>query len=258
VSGSGSDRSQVPVLRRPEAPATRGHLTSPGYWLAPLRRTSRPLLAVLWAVTAFFIVLSFAPSSSARSLVPALDRTFPAELWGLSEDRAIPELYGYAMQAVIVVVLVVLAARAHRNVFLAWGAVYLVVLLDDALRLHEEGSHWLARTFPTGIGSVLREDLGELVVWAGLGLVPLVAVAVTHLRAAPEDRAVSRTIAVLFGLLLFCAIVLDVVHATLGYGLLGWVLAAAEDGGELLTLGLTLAFLVGLARRETAGGAHRA
>ena len=257
MSGSRSDGSRVPVLGRSEAATTREQLMRPGYWLAPLRRTSRAALAVLWAVAAFFILLSFAPSSTARSLVPALDRNFPAETWGLSLDRAVPELYGYAMQAVIVVLLVILAVRAHSRVFWAWAALYLLVLLDDSLRLHEEGSHWLARTLPADLASRISQGNGELMVWAVIGLVPLVAVVVNH-RRAQEDRAVSRTIAVLFALLVFCAVVMDAVHEALSFGLFGWLMAVAEDGGELLTLGLTLAFLVGVVRSWPAAAGPRA
>ncbi len=255
MSGVGSDRSRVTVRRRPEGAGPRERLTSVQHWSDPLRRTHVPLLVVLWAVSAFFVVLSFAPSSTARSLVPALDRTFPAERWGLSVDGGIPEFYGYAMQAVIAGLLVILAVRARAGVLAAWAAVYLIVLLDDSLRLHEDGANWLGRTLPVPAdhATALSEDLGELIVWGVLGLVPLLAVLVLHRRSEPGERSISRAIALLFALLIFCAVVLDAVHAMFGYGLAGWFLAALEDGGELLTLGLTVAFAVGMLRSSRVG-----
>jgi hypothetical protein len=246
---SGPHSSPVLHPQESDSGSTRQHLMSPRYWLASLRCTSRTPLAVLWAVTAFFVVLSFAPSSSARALVPALDRTFPARWWGLSEDGAIPETVGYAVQGITVVLLVALAVRVRRAVFFAWAAVYLVIALDDSLRLHERGSHWLVRHLPEQLASHVSQGRGEQLTWVLLGLLPLVAVAVTH-RRAREHRGVSRTIAVLFALLVFFAVVVDEVHENFGYGTLGWVLAAVEDGGELLTLSLTLAFMVGVVRSE--------
>ncbi|MGY1711345.1 hypothetical protein ACI8AC_17750 [Geodermatophilus sp. SYSU D00758] len=216
-----------------------------------LRATWLPLLAVLLLVDVAFIAVH---SASMLGLVP--EGAFPVRLWSMDIDGSLPEFWGYALEAGVVAALLVVAERLRYGTALAWAACYAVVLVDDAVSLHERVGHALVDVglLPPEVAGFDGQQVGELLAFGLIGLVPLVAVAVVHLRSGPAGRRFSWVMAGWFVALMFCAVVLDGAHAVLhGTPAFDGLLGVAEDGGELVVLSLTLAFAAGLARRRPTG-----
>lgn len=70
-------------------------------------------------------------------------------------------------------------------------------------------------------------------------------VLVAHRRAVGAERRASRILDVLFGLLILCGLVLDMVHGTFSENCwLGPALTLAEDGGELLVVSVVVFVVV--------------
>lgn len=181
--------------------------------------------------------------------------------WNVNNDRSVIEVLGYAQVAAAVTALLVLGLRRRRGrVYTAWGLALVVLLLDDALRFHEHAGALLTRllTLPEPVG-LKEQHVGELLAWAGLGVVVLLGLAAAHRTASPQPRHDSRVLVGLVGLLMVFAVVVDAVHSAvksltesnLADVLIGWL----EASGELMTMTALLAYAVHVLRRDSAGAA---
>lgn len=160
----------------------------------------------------------------------------------LGVDRSYGEMLMYIKFGWIAVLAFVLARQRRAAVFAVLGAGSLVILLEDALILHERiGWHLnelILGLFPAlrGLG-ILSVQLGELL-WLGLlSLVIGVGFVVAVRRADEHDRRDALSISAFFVLMAFFAVVVDTVHSFFPLGSVGdAVFTFIEDGGELVSM----------------------
>jgi len=160
----------------------------------------------------------------------------------LGVDRSYGELLMYIKFGWIAVLAFLLAWQRRTAVFVMLGIGSLVILLEDALILHERiGWHLneaVLGMLPAlrGLG-ILSLQLGELL-WLGLlSLVIGVGFVVAFRRADEDDRRDALSISVFFVLMAFFAVVVDTVHSFFPFGSLGdAVFTFIEDGGELVSM----------------------
>ncbi|RZU34458.1 hypothetical protein [Blastococcus saxobsidens] len=212
-----------------------------------------PLLAALVAVDLALVV-----TSVVRLVTAGPDDGDP---WLLETDRGVAEFAGYAQQAALVVLLLALCRLTGHLVWVAYALVFLGALADDYLRLHESKGAWLAEQlsqdlwFPAdGFLGLRANDLGEMIVWGLLGVVPILAAILLHRRSDGWNRRASLGMAALLGAYVFFGAVLDQVHVLFLGSWLGDVVGTLEDGGELLVLSASVGYVVG---RLLAAGRHR-
>lgn len=160
----------------------------------------------------------------------------------ITVDASYAEAYQYLKQFWAFLLLAVLARRARQPVYLLWALLFLYMLADDALRLHEEAGLGIARHFALPAAFGLRSvDLGELAfLGATAGVIALGLIAL-YPRSGPDARAASRSFLALLGVIAFFAVVVDMLHSLLrNTGLLGSFVGMIEDGGEMLAVSLAL------------------
>ncbi|WP_250445444.1 hypothetical protein [Actinotalea sp. C106] len=185
--------------------------------------------------------------------------------WDTNRDASWIELY----RGTLLIISAVLLARLGRSapgapVLLAWALLLVVVALDDNLALHERGGGWLDSTvgLPTPVG-LTGQDVGELVVWGALGALLAALVVLGHRRSSAPARAVSRHLALALGLVVFFAVVVDMVHAAVVSEVpyrVDYLLTAVEAAGEtgavaVLTVVCVHRARAGLPTREVARAA---
>ncbi|HYF39484.1 MAG TPA: hypothetical protein VD930_07360, partial [Gemmatimonadales bacterium] len=85
--------------------------------------------------------------------------------WQVGRDWSYAEVLGYSKLLIVVTTLASIPARLKRPVYPGLALVFTVVLLDDALRLHERWGGTVASAL-----ALPYSALGELMVWAGFGL----------------------------------------------------------------------------------------
>ncbi len=170
-------------------------------------------------------------------------------------DRSLIEVLGYAQATAAVVLLAALALRSHAPVYAGWAVLFVGVIADDAGQLHEIGGERLARTDAvTAVVGLRAEDVGELLVWGGLGTLLLSQLAVAAARTDAVERRRSWRLAVPLALLAFFAVGVDMVNSALhaappAVRLLGsWT----EASGELMALTVLLVLALELHQREPA------
>jgi hypothetical protein len=222
-----------------------------GDWSAPLRRSSRVALAVFLSVVAGLVAWHLAHGTGGS---PAATEWLATSHWSVERDRGIPELFGYALLLVAIGGLLVLGRRRSRPVLYAWAATFGLILLDDQMMVHERGGRILVRLLgsPAEIFGVRAQDVGELVVWGALAVLPLVAVVVLHRLSDAPTRRVSTALGVVLGALVLFGVVFDQLHSMFldGLPVAGPIAGAFEDGGELAVMAVLAAFVLGLLRER--------
>jgi hypothetical protein len=221
--------------------------------LAPARIRSLlsvPLLAVLLLVDSAFVVASVVYEE--RFGLDVLD---PSP-WLLEADGGYSETWGYVLQAGIALGLVALTVVSRRPIWVGWAALFVAALADDKLRLHENKGAWLAEMLdkklwfpPDGFLGLRANDLGEILVWGLLSIVPLAVVVVWHWRSDRWTRRASIALAVLVAAYVFFGGVVDQLHVLVLDTPLEEAMGTVEDGGELIVLSLVVTYVVGLLAR---------
>ncbi len=165
--------------------------------------------------------------------------------FAVSTDRGFAEIFGYLKLLLLTGLLARLWTQQKRLTYFAWSAVFAYVGLDDALRLHEKEGLYLAQRLgmPAAFGLRAR-DLGEVLVWGVFATVLLGFVLFSYLRAAPKEKAFSKSLFALFTVLVFFGLGVDMLDILVGGSAFQETLMAVlEDGGEMLTISVITAFV---------------
>jgi hypothetical protein len=128
-----------------------------------------------------------------------------------------------------------------RPVYLAFVAIFVFVLLDDALELHERFGAQIATALEfRSFGGLRARDPAEVLVWIVVGIPLLGAAALAMARAPKEDRRNGVLLTGGLALLALFAVVADMAHEVLRNAFRGAndLFTLIEDGGEQITLSL--------------------
>jgi len=155
----------------------------------------------------------------------------------VTHDRGYGEVFQYCKAGLGCLLLLRLALQWGSRSALTWTGLLAAVLLDDALELHEHAGERLAQMMALpSVGSLRANQVGELMFYAVLGGLALVALIASWWHAVPRERAISSTLLPYFAALGFCAIVLDAVSSLTRKTVWRDVFALLEDGGEMIVL----------------------
>lgn len=178
-------------------------------------------------------------------LVHTLTAALPDPRFSLGHDGGYAEIFQYAKLLTVVWLLLSVWRKAWQPVFGAWALLYTYLLGDDALQFHELGGAAIAETLGYSSRLGLRAvDFGELTISAAFGVLFTVAIVVSYWRSSAGARHASQDLSVLFAALVFFGVGFDMLHALAGIGVLGILFGLMEDGGELLAVSATMAYLL--------------
>jgi hypothetical protein len=221
---------------------------------ALLRRASRDPALMRWllALLAGNLVLIALHSAYFVCLRYGLEAWPRDPVFSLAANFGFAQLFNSVQTVLLIALLFRLAAQTREALYLTLGAVFLIVLLDDALAFNQV----LGEILVSALGLVDRprleaQSLAEMMVY-GLLAIPLLGVlAAAYLRARPAHRSAGRGFLVLLGLLTFFATVMDLVHLAFIKSFSGsrLLLEVAEEGGEMVTLSLALMLALTLGRQ---------
>lgn len=231
--------STIPTIGVFAAPPARpSRLSRLRHWL--LQRASHfdaPLLLRCVLVDLVFI---------AAHLVHNHASWLPDYHLSIEHDRGYAEIFQYFKEIGILLLLGRIGFAQRSPLFIAWSLLFLYVLADDALSLHETWGLAMAQSFSLEPMMGLRgADLGELAATtlAVSGLLMLVGI--TYRPAPVALRAVSVDLVALLAALACCGVVFDMLHIAAPLGVPRAIYALVEDGGEMLVMSLVLARVAG-------------
>jgi hypothetical protein len=168
----------------------------------------------------------------------------------ITRDGALPEEFNYFKWAVIAISLGWLSLRDHWFAPLCWAAVFVMILADDSLQLHERAGAALSSW--SGLPSstyFYADDLGEVLAFSVMGLAAFGVAALLFLRSGAAGRALSLRYIVLIVVLAGFGVGVDAVHQlvsrmTEGMSvatLLSQFFGMIEEGGEMIVASFAVA-----------------
>ena len=172
-------------------------------------------------------------------------------VFSLTSNAGYAQAFTSAQTLMLIATLLWLAQRTREMLYGALAAVFLVVLLDDALALNQ----LLGAPLASALGFVdrprlLAQSLAELLVYGALAIPVAGLLCIGWLRADPAHRQAGAGFLLLLALLAFFATVMDLVHLAFIRSFYGsrLVLELMEEGGEMATLGAALLLALAQAR----------
>jgi hypothetical protein len=167
-------------------------------------------------------------------------------MYSLAKDRGYSEIYQYAKQAGIVLLLVILAWRRPAPVYGSWAVLFFYLLIDDAFLIHETYGLSVANALAINDSSGLRgRDFGELLITGIATILLFSAIAFAYLRSEPGERAFTRKLVAWLVVLAFFGVFVDMLHEVLIDTAAADALGILEDGGEIVVTSWIAWFVFG-------------
>ena len=158
-------------------------------------------------------------------------------LMNVETDRGVPELFVYTKTVLIIGLLFAMYARLRQPIYLAWSIIFVIVLIDDATRLHEVlGGDLVDAVGLPALFGVPPQIWGETAVWIGLGLLVWLPLRRGFAGSDRPHTDVGRAFLALFAGLLVFAVGVDHLKVMLHDHVRG--LGLIEDGGEMIMISL--------------------
>jgi hypothetical protein len=177
------------------------------------------------------------------------------EFWNIGRDSSAAELLNLLKWGIAIFACLAAYVRSRVPILLGLSVLFLICLLDDGLQLHERGSELLIEWWGLFRYFGHRQGIaGELIVWSILGTLALISLVISWRATERPERRQVLPIFVFFGAIVFCAVVLDVMHTmTESRSIIAGVVGMLEDGGEMVFLTLLLSYVWGAIYCETEG-----
>ncbi|OGL48780.1 MAG: hypothetical protein A2161_13315 [Candidatus Schekmanbacteria bacterium RBG_13_48_7] len=157
----------------------------------------------------------------------------------ITKDDSYPEIFDYIKTGVLILLLGRLSLKTRQWIYVAFMLLFIVILLDDSLELHENWGGYFARAYHLKPLHDLRpQDVGELITWSILGAFVCPLILIGFLFSKRAHIANGLAMMVPFVALLFCGIFVDQLYTTfwdLFFGA-GILLDMIEDGGEMIVI----------------------
>jgi len=167
------------------------------------------------------------------------------EWFSIKKDRGYAEVYQYIKEYWIVLLLFMMGIKRTHIIYFAWSTLYMYLLLDDSLQIHEKLGRYLVNYFELQPRFNLRaQDFGELSVSILFGLLLFSFIGGAYLFSDRTAKQISKHLFILIMFLAFFGVILDTVHKAIPWGNLPW--GSIEDGGEMLIMSIIVWYLFDL------------
>jgi len=196
---------------------------------------TRTLLILLLAGDLIFVILH---------LLHKFSTLLPSSLFSLTRDLGYAEYYQYVKEFCIILLLLALAVRLRKLLYVSYAGLFVYFLLDDFFQIHETAGKTLANFVLLQSNFGLRaQDFGELAVYAFMGLIFAILIGLAHYLSDAHTRKFSRQLFILILLLAVFGVVFDMLEISTNHPVINPLFNLIDDGGELLVMSLIIAFV---------------
>ncbi len=166
-------------------------------------------------------------------------------LWSIKKDLGYAERYQYIKEGWIVLLLLVMAIKRSHVIYITWSILFMYLLLDDSLRIHERMGRYLVGYFNLQPAFNLRaQDFGELGVSMLFGSLLFLFIGWAYWFCDTAAKKISKHLFILVLALGFFGVFVDTFHRAVPFGKSIRVLV--EDGGEMLIMSIIVAYAYNL------------
>ncbi|GAP95459.1 hypothetical protein NIES2104_19810 [Leptolyngbya sp. NIES-2104] len=177
----------------------------------------------------------------------------PPSYWSIAADRSFGETFQYIKELWLVFSFAMLTRIRSNWLYGSLSLLCCYLFLDDLFLIHERVGEMIALNFNFQPMFKLRAiDYGELIVNAIAGSFFAVLIGSSYWRGSRAFRQVCYRVLVLLGGVVFCGIVLDVLHiiVTTLYPRLYSAFDLLEDGGEMLFMSVLCWYGISLIKQQ--------
>lgn len=158
-------------------------------------------------------------------------------LFSIQKDGGYAEVFQYIKEFWIFVLLLMLAVKKSQVNYLAWSVLFVYLLLDDSLQIHERFGSYLVGYFEFQPMFQLRaQDFGELAVSMFFGFFIFTFIGVSYWFSDNIAKKTSKHLLILVISMVFFGVVVDMAHIAIPWGKSIWGLI--EDGGEMMVMSI--------------------
>ncbi|MCF7569080.1 hypothetical protein L3X37_11990 [Sabulilitoribacter arenilitoris] len=162
--------------------------------------------------------------------------------FSIEKDLGYAEFYQYLKEFGILSLLLYLFYKQKQLIYLVWAIIFLYLLLDDSLSIHENYGFYLADYLNIQPKFNLRpEDFGELLFFAFFAFLFFISIVFAFLKADLKGKLITKKLFLLFLILAFFGICIDLFHIVIPYG--KNQLALIEDGGEMVVMSFIFVYV---------------
>jgi hypothetical protein len=175
--------------------------------------------------------------------------------FSIARDGGYGEMFQYFKEFFIFVLFVLLGFRKKKLLYFILGFLFLYLLVDDSLKIHERLGALLAEwlNFQPSFG--LRAiDFGEILVSAFFGGLFILAIGISLFLSDVQTRMVGIWILIAIFFFAFFGIALDMLEIAAQDQVLSQIIAIMEEGGEMVVMSVVVWYAFRLnfpARQQT-------
>lgn len=162
------------------------------------------------------------------------------DFWNIGMDWSAGEIFNYIKWLMISGIFALAFFHQRHAIFACLSVVFLLILADDSLQLHERSGS--LRLIDANGDRGLAQAYSEILFWCCLGLVCLGLILAAWRSTPAEVRSKLWTVLWLFAGVVASGVVVDFFHQFTGEKtVVSGVLLLLEDGGEMIFISLMLA-----------------
>lgn len=161
-------------------------------------------------------------------------------LLSLSYDRGYAEFYQYLKQLWISILLLLIFLRTKSIGFVIWAILFLFLMFDDALKLHERVGGLIAYKYEyISLFGLRPQDFGELTYLIIVGVSSLVLLLLFYIRGSGKFRQSTKQLFLLIIVLAFFGVIADILQQlTAEWRYIKELVGIVEDGGEMVAMSI--------------------
>ena len=166
-------------------------------------------------------------------------------LFSIDKDGGYAEIFQYIKEYWIVVLLLILSIKSKCLIYFSWSLLFIYLLLDDSLQIHENLGHYLVIRFDFQPMLQLRaQDFGELSVSMFFGFFLFTFIGISYLFSDKFAKRISKYLLILVLFLAFFGVLVDMLHVAIPWG--KPFFALLEDGGEMIIMSIIVWYVFDL------------
>ncbi|OEK08593.1 hypothetical protein A8C32_03850 [Flavivirga aquatica] len=165
-------------------------------------------------------------------------------LYFIEDDNSYSEVFQYIKELWIFLILIFIAVKKKIFPYVIWSLLFLYLLFDDSLSLHENIGEYLSNYFEIQSGLGIRSvDFGELIVSFSVGISFTFFLVLGYLKSNKTIKKVFQHLSIFILLLAFFGVFIDILHVFFNDNN---KLGLFEDGGEMIVMSIILAYVFNL------------
>ena len=168
-------------------------------------------------------------------------------LFSIKLDWGYAEVYQYIKEFWVILLLFFITIKRSKIIYFAWFLLFMYLVLDDSLQIHEKFGGYLVRYFGFQPAFGLRaQDFGEFSVSILFGTLLFLLIGSAYLFSDFKEKQISKHLFILVIFLAFFGVLVDTFHRAITIPWLEPIRELIEDGGEMLIMSIIVWYVFNL------------